>query len=102
MPPKRKTLPKDFQELLVKGNIQELIQLFDKCEIDARGGYCKQTALAFSECPHELAKWLVEKGANIEALDDYKSTPLIERSRRYNGNIESLIKLGADVNHNTG
>ncbi|NCA22532.1 MAG: ankyrin repeat domain-containing protein, partial [Crocinitomicaceae bacterium] len=98
----RKTLPKDFQELLVKGNIQELIQLFDKCEIEARGGYCKQTALAFSECPHELAKWLVEKGANIEALDDYKSTPLIERSRRYNGNIESLIKLGADVNYNTG
>jgi hypothetical protein len=35
MPPKRKTLPKDFQELLVKGNIQELIQLFDKCEIES-------------------------------------------------------------------
>jgi hypothetical protein len=102
MAQKRKTLPKDFKELLEKANIQELIQVFDKCEIEARGGYSKQTALAFSECPHELAKWLIENGANIEALDDYKSTPLIERSKRYNGNIKSLIELGADVNYNTG
>jgi len=102
MAQKRKTLPKDFEELLKKANIQELIQVFDKCEIEARGGYSKQTTLAFSECPHELAKWLIENGAKIEAFDDYKSTPLIKRSRQYNGNIKSLIELGADVNYNTG
>jgi hypothetical protein len=102
MPNKRKTLPKDFEDLLKKGAIQELIQVFDKCEIEARGGYSKKTAIAFSECPHELAQWLINKGANIEALDDYKNTPLNERSRRYNGNIISLIELGADVNKNNG
>jgi hypothetical protein len=102
MATKRKTLPKDFESLLKKGVLQELIQLFDKCEIEARGGYAKQSALAFSECPHELAQWLINHGADIEAIDDYNNTPLYERSRRYNGNITSLIALGADVNRNDG
>lgn len=98
---KRKTLPKDFQELLKKGDISELIQLFDKCEIEARGGYSKGTALSFAECPHELAKWLVEQGADLEALNDYSYTPLQERSgRRFSSNIKSLLELGANVNTN--
>ncbi|WP_286926113.1 ankyrin repeat domain-containing protein [Flavobacterium sp. UBA4197] len=102
MAKKRKTLPKDFEELLKKGDIQELIQLFDKCEIEARGGYSKGTALSFAECPHELAKWLVEQGADIEALNDYSYTPLQERSgKRFSGNIRSLLELGANVNTNT-
>lgn len=101
MAQKRKTLPKDFEELLKKGDIQELIQLFDKCEIDARGGYSKGTALSFAECPHELAKWLVEQGADLEALNDYNYTPLQERSgRRFSSNITSLLELGANVNTN--
>ncbi len=102
MATKRKTLPKDFEELLKKGDIQELIQLFDKCEIEARGGYSKGTALSFAECPHELAKWLVEQGADLEALNDYSYTPLQERSgRRFSSNIKSLLELGANVNTNT-
>ncbi|UUC44116.1 ankyrin repeat domain-containing protein [Flavobacterium cerinum] len=101
MAQKRKTLPKDFEELLKKGDIQELIQLFDKCEIEARGGYSKGTALSFAECPHELAKWLVEQGADIEASNDYSYTPLQERSgRRFSSNIKSLLELGANVNAN--
>ncbi|WP_300491853.1 ankyrin repeat domain-containing protein [Flavobacterium sp.] len=99
---KKKTLPKDFKELLKKGDIQELIQLFDKCEIEARGGYSKGTALSFAECPHELAKWLVEQGADIEALNDYSYTPLQESSnQRFSSNITSLLELGANVNTNT-
>lgn len=102
MAKKRTTLPKDFEELLKKGDIQELIQLFDKCEIEARGGYSKGTALSFAECPHELAKWLVEQGADIEASNEYGYTPLQERSgNRFSGNIRSLIELGANVNTNT-
>ena len=59
---KRKTLPQNFEELLSKGNLQELMAVFKSCEANARGGYAKQTALAFDNCPHELAKWLVEQG----------------------------------------
>ena len=52
---KRKTLPEDFESRLEKGTMAELKAVFDICEIDARGGYGKQTALAFDRCPDELA-----------------------------------------------
>lgn len=95
---KKKTLPKDFEDLLSKGNLQKLKAVFDTCEPDARGGYDKQTALAFDECPHELAKWLVEQGADLQAADTYGNTPLHSRARSIYGNIKSLLELGADVN----
>ncbi|WP_343605093.1 ankyrin repeat domain-containing protein [Fluviicola sp.] len=95
---KRKTLPKDFRELLQQGDLEELKAVFDKCDWNARGGYSKSTALAFDECPHELASWLVENGTDIQAVDNWKNTPLHERSRSVFGNIQSLLELGADVN----
>lgn len=100
MAKKRKTLPNNFDELLNKGNLQELKEVFTTCELDARGGYGKATALAF-ECPHELAKWLVEQGADLQATDTWGNTPLHKRSRSGSGNIKSLLELGADVNDNS-
>lgn len=98
MAKKRKTLPKNFEELLENTNIQELIEVFDKCEIEAKGGYSKNTALGFVNCPYELAKWLVEHGADIEAVNDYGYTPLQEHASHWKGNVKSLLDLGADVN----
>lgn len=98
MAKKKKTLPKDFEELLNKGNLQELKEVFDKCELDARGGYSKQSALAYDKCPHELAIWLVEHGADLQATDTRGNTPLHSRSRSIFGNIKSLLELSADVN----
>lgn len=100
MAKKRKTLPKDFAEILKRGDIQEIINVFDKCEIDAYGGYGKMTAIAFPECPPELDKWLVAKGLDIEAINDYGYTPLQHRAGYWSANIESLIYLGADININ--
>ncbi|SDH19375.1 ankyrin repeat domain-containing protein [Chitinophaga filiformis] len=97
MAKKRKTLTNDFEELLSKGSLQQLKEVFDKCEIDARGGYSKKTALAYDNCPHELAVWLVEQGADLQATDTYGNTPLHNRSRSIFGNIKSLLELGADV-----
>jgi hypothetical protein len=99
MAKKRKTLPANFEDLLSKGHLQELIEIFNKCEIDARGGYGKQTALAYSDCPHDLAKWLVEQGADLQATDTWGNTPLHNRSRSISGNIKSLLEIGADVNN---
>ena len=45
---KRKTLPKDFEALLREGDIDALKAALSLCEPDARGGYSKQTALAFN------------------------------------------------------
>jgi hypothetical protein len=98
MAKKRKTLPKDFDDLLKKADLQELKTIFDTCEIEARGGYSKKTALAYDACPHALAKWLVEQGADLQATDTYGNTPLHSRSRSLFGNIKSLLELGADVN----
>lgn len=100
MAKKRTTLPKDFGELLKKGELQELVKVFEKCEISAHGGYGKQTALAFPECPHELAKWLVEQGLDIEMPNTYHYTPLQYRSTYATGHIESLLDLGASVHVN--
>ena len=74
---KRKTLPKDFLELIERGDIDALKAVFDKCEISAYGGYYKASALSFRDIPEGLVRWLVAQGADINATDAiYKYTPL--------------------------
>jgi hypothetical protein len=96
---KKKQLPKDFEALLEKRDLAELKILFDTYDVNARGSVYKQTALAFNECPDELARWLVERGADIAAADTYGDTPLHSRSRHWKGRIAVLLELGADVNN---
>ena len=95
---KKKTLPKNFAELLKTGDLATLQAVFETCEVDARGGYAKQTALAFDECPDELARWLVSRGADLGAVDTWGNTPLHSRARTWPSNIAVLLDLGADVN----
>ncbi|WP_451986515.1 ankyrin repeat domain-containing protein [Azospirillum endophyticum] len=94
---KRKTLPKDFETLLKTGDVEALKAVFDGCDVNARGGVFKQTALAFNDCPDELARWLVDQGADVSAPDSYGDTPLHARSGHWQGRIEILLELGADV-----
>ncbi len=94
---KKKLLPKDFDTLLKAGDLDALKAVFATCELDARGGYGKQTALAFRDCPDDLARWLVAQGADIEAANTYGRTPLHERAASWRGDIEVLLDLGADV-----
>jgi hypothetical protein len=96
---RRKTLPKDFELLLERGTLAELKAVFDVCEIDAHGGYSKQTALAFDECPDDLARWLVAQGADLSATDTWGNTPLHQRARSRHSSINLLLELGADVNN---
>lgn len=95
---KRKTLPKDFETLLKDGDVEALKRVFDSCDFDARDGVFKQTALAFDDCPDELARWLIAQGADISARDAYGETALHSHAGRWNGRIELLVELGADVN----
>jgi hypothetical protein len=99
---KKKLLPKDFEEQLKSGDIDALKSIFDTCDLNARGGVFKQTALAFNECPDELARWLVEQGADLSAGDTYGETALHARSRHWQGRIEILLELGADVHDGEG
>lgn len=94
---KKKLLPKDFAALLKAGDIVALQAVFETCELDARGGYSKHTALAFGECPAELARWLVGQGADIEARDTYDRTPLHNLAAGRYREVGTLLDLGADV-----
>lgn len=96
---KKKTLPKDFEDLLQAGDIGALKAVFDNCDVNARGGVFKQTALAFNECPDALARWLVQNSADISAPDSYGETPLHARAGHWQGRIEILLELGADLHH---
>lgn len=95
---KKKMLPKDFEILLERGNLEELKALFDNHEVNARGGVFKQTALAFARCPDELARWLVSQGADLAAGDSYGDTPLHSLAGHWQGRVDVLLELGADVN----
>lgn len=97
----KKLLPKNFEDLLASGDLAALKVVFEACEPNARGGYAKQTALAFAACPDELARWLVAAGADLSAADTWGSTPLHTRSRSRRGRIEVLLELGADVHSAT-
>ncbi|MFJ7405021.1 MULTISPECIES: ankyrin repeat domain-containing protein [unclassified Lysinibacillus] len=94
---KKKTLPKNFDELIEAGDISALKEVFMKCELDARGGYSKSTALSFFNIPNELVRWLVEQGADINASDSYGRTPLHKHAISSSGTTELLIDLGADI-----
>ncbi len=97
MAKKKKTLPKDFDELITENNIEKLKKVFDTCEVDARGGYGKATALSFFNVPDELVRWLVENGADIEAVDTYERTALHRHTMSRSCNIRVLLELGANV-----
>jgi len=97
MAKKKKTLPKDFQELIDKNDIKALKNVFETCEIDARGGYGKTTALSFYNVSDDFVRWMVEHGADLEALDSYKRTALHEQASRRNGKIAVFLELGANI-----
>jgi len=94
---KKKTLPKNFDELIEAGDISALKEVFTQCELDARGGFSKSTALSFSNIPDELVRWLVQQGADINAKDNYKRTPLHSQAMSWCGNVGLLLELGADI-----
>ncbi len=96
---KRKTLPKDFKQMLEKrADLATLQAVFDNCEIDARGGYSKETAFLMAKCPDDLARWLAASGADIAAVDSFGNSALHIRARSCQSNLKVLIDLGCDLN----
>ena len=95
---KKKLLPKDFEQMLVAGDITKLQAIFDSCDLNARGGYGKQSALAFDQCPDTFVRWLVAQGADLSTVDSWGRTPLHARAGSHRARIDVLLELGADVN----
>lgn len=95
---KRKTLPRDFAEQLKTKTPDEIIAVLDTCELDARGGHDKRTALHFHDLPDEVTRLLVERGLDIDTptLGGSRSTPLKSRMG-WHTDLSVLIELGAQV-----
>lgn len=95
--PTRKTLPKEFSDILKRGDMAEMTAVFDKCQLEARGGYSKRTALGFDQAPAELLHWLLEQGADLQSTDLYENTPLHSHAGSIFGKPALLLKAGAKV-----
>jgi len=94
---KRKTLPKNFKELIESKDLAALKDVFDACEISAYSGFNKDTALHFYHVPGELARWLVAQGADVNAREHYGRTPLHVQATVGSDSVGVLLELGADV-----
>ena len=98
MAKKRVTLPKDFNELLTDGNIDQLKAVYDKCELNAYDGrFSLCTPLHMGGVPDELVIWLVEKGLDINVPDYYGATPLYRQAILGRDTVKLLCELGADI-----
>lgn len=95
---KRKTLVKNFEQIVKAGETEEIKKVFDKCDINAYGGYNKGNALSFP-VSEEIMKWLVEQGADIDYVDKYGYTPLLYHAGHAFAEEQAinLVKLGANV-----
>lgn len=100
----RKTLPKDFEKVLEEGaktgDYAPTHAVLEGCVVDARGGYGKETTLSMDGCTPDLARWLVARGADVDAVDLWGNTALHHSARARFGHRlppEVLIELGADV-----
>ena len=98
MAKKRVTLPKEFNELLTDGNIDQLKTVYNKCELTAHNGrYSLSTALHFGGVPDELVIWLIEQGLDINIPDYYGATPLYRQAILGRDTVKLLCELGADI-----
>lgn len=101
MAKKRKTLVKDFKEIVETGDIEKIKEVFQKSDINATSGYYKLNALSFTELPTEMYTWLVEEGADINQVGDYGKTPIFNHLYTLHcENLQLLIDLGADIEVN--
>jgi hypothetical protein len=95
---KRKTLPKNFRELIEAKDITALKAVFDTREIAAYEGYNKENALHFYDVPEELVRWLVAQGLDVDTPDvTYHKTPLYKHAGVGGDVVGVLLELGADV-----
>lgn len=113
MPRLRKTLPRNLSDQMKTacetGDESAVRAILERCLVDARGGYGKQTALMLEGCSPALARWLVEeRGLDVDATDEFGRTALHHSARaahhawRHLAPVALLLELGADPHHAVG
>lgn len=97
MAKKRKTLPKDFDEIIARGNLDEMKAVFEKCDINAYGSYNDGNALYFDDLSEDFILWAVAQGMDVNFEDKWGDPPITGQFRALNA-IRLLLELGADIN----
>ena len=97
MAKKRRTLPKEMQDLLQSGDLSALKEAFDRCEPDAVTGKYGSNIFSLTPLPRDFAFYAREQGADVNFRDCYGTTPIFNHASFYNGDVPLLIELGADV-----
>lgn len=92
----RKTLPKDFEDLVSRDDLNALQRVFETCDVNARGGVWKTPALSWFGVSEAFARWLIDQGADIECPDRHGATPLHHHAGSIQGHPQLLIELGAN------
>lgn len=100
---KRKNLPKDIDELLKAGDLEELKRRFAQCEPNALHiNKFGSNIFSRTPLPREFAFWAKEQGADINFVDHYGKTPIFYHASSWCGDVQLLIELGAEVNVTSG
>lgn len=97
MAQKRKTLPSDFNDIIKNGSLDELKSVFEKCDINAYGGYNKGNALFFDDIDEAFIRWAAAEGIDVNFEDTWHDTPIIYQAKSNPSNVKILIELGADI-----
>ena len=100
---KRKTLPNDIEEYIKDD--QAVKAVFDKCDINAYGGYGKGN-IFFYMISEDMIHWCMEQGADINYVDRFGRTALMEHAGISNPEHEKqallLLENGADISIKVG
>ena len=97
MAKKRKTLPKEIKPLLENGDIEMVKEQFSQCEPDAVTGKYGSNIFSLTPLPREFAFWAREQGADVNFSDYYGKTPIFYHASAWNGDVQLLIDLGANI-----
>ena len=95
---KRKTLPKDFAQIVESGNPEQIKEVFEKCDVNAYENYSKVTALG-SDLPAEVMEWLVQNGADVKSLQELMGHEDISATQVYLAFTKNRIKDVYDRAH---